>query len=379
MNSESGNKPPGQNPVPEENTSVASGRDRVWTIGTFGFLAVAAWVLYQARIVVFILIGAVLMAAFLEPAVKWLSHGQIRGRTIHRKLAAAIVMVVTALVIAGLVVIVAPSIWQQGKEFVSALPSFYESARARLESLESDSDFLPEEVESAFEEEAARLMAQGGKLAAGWAFSQARQIFQLVTLLVIPIGAFYILTDGPNLRRWLLLALPPPLRPKLKILFEEGAVSLSRYVRGQTAVCIVAGIVHSIGFAIAGLPFALILGIIAGLAEAVPFLGSLVVILTVLIVGLAHDPKTALFGVGYYMIIGNQVANYIITPRLMSKNLDIHPFAVILAALIGASLGGPVGALIALPTTVVLLTLARRFWGEAGDAGTVDDTTPSSQ
>ena len=97
----------------------------------------------------------------------------------------------------------------------------------------------------------------------------------------------------------------------------------------------------------------------------------------VLIVGLAHDPMTALFGLGYYMIIGNQLANYVITPRLMSHNLDVHPFVIILAVLVGSSLGGAVGALVALPTAVVLQTLVGRLWS-AEESGTETQRPPSS-
>jgi predicted PurR-regulated permease PerM len=205
-------------------------------------------------------------------------------------------------------------------------------------------------------------------VAASWAVSQALNILQLVVLLVIPIGAYYVLTDGGNLRRQLLLGLPPAWRPRVTMLIEASTDSLSRYVRGQTAVCFVTGILHSIGFAITGLPFWLIIGIMAGLAEAVPFLGSLVVVVTVAIVGLADSPRTAFFALFYYIVIGNQVANYLITPRLMSARLDVHPFVIILAALVGSSLGGPVGALIALPTAVVVQSVTRQMWGHVEEA-----------
>ena len=162
----------------------------------------------------------------------------------------------------------------------------------------------------------------------------------------------------------------------MDMILSESTLALSRYVRGQTAVCLVAGIMHTVFFAIVGLPYALIIGILAGLAEAVPFLGSLVVVVTVAVVGLASEPRVGMLALAYYLIIGNQVANYIITPRLMSKNLDIHPFVIIMAVLVGSSLGGAVGALLALPAAVVLQTLALRLWGKpkTDELATANDT-----
>ena len=338
-----------------------------WNLWTVLGLALLAWVLYQARFVIMILIGSILLSAFLEPFVSRVASLRIGQRELGRRLGAVIVMVASILLLAGLVVSVVPGIWREAVEFSQSLPQLLDSARVQMQQFEQ-LEFIPKEMIDEFETEGARLMAEGGKLVAGWAFSQAMQVFQLITLLVIPIGAFYLLTDGAALKNQLLYLFPPRARERVSMVIEEGATSLSRYVRGMTAVILVAGVIHTIGFTIAGLPFSLILGIIAGFAEAVPFLGSMLVVLTVTIVGLSDDPKTALFGLGYYLIIGNQLANYVITPRLMSQNLDVHPFVIILAALVGSSLGGPVGAVVALPTAVVLQTLTKRLWASQEDA-----------
>lgn len=333
-------------------------------LGTLVLLAAAAWVLYQARTVLFVLIGSILLAAFLNLPVERIERVRIGQRRLGRKPAAAIVMLISALIMAAAILLIVPQIWEQAKELAQALPDYLNAARARLLDLESLANLLSGEVESAVETELARLMAQSGSLVASWAVSQAINILQLVVLLVIPIGAYYLLTDGAGLRRQLLSGMPPSWRPRVTMLLDASSTSLSRYVRGQTAVCIVTGVLHSIGFALVGLPFWLIIGILAGLAEAVPFLGSLVVIVTVAIVGLAQDPQTAFFALFYYVLIGNPIANYFITPRLMSQRLDVHPFVIILAALVGSSLGGPLGALIALPTAVVLQSVTRQLWGQ---------------
>ena len=352
----------------EPGADARQGSGRALGLGTIALLAAAAWVLYQARTALIVLIGAILLAAFLSPAVERLSRARLRSRPLGKKFAAAIVMLIAAVVLGAAIVLIVPRVWEQAKELAQALPDYVTLARMRILELENLSNLVSPEVERAVETELARLMAQGGSVAASWVVSQAVNLLQLVVLMVIPIGAYYVLTDGGNLRKQLLLGMPPAWRPRVRMVMEASTSSLSRYVQGQTAVCIITAVLHSIGFAITGLPYWLIIGILAGLAEAVPFLGALVVIVTVAIVGLAQDPQTAVFALLYYVVIGNQVANYFITPRLMSERLDVHPFAIILAALVGSSLGGPVGALIALPTAVVLQSLTRQLWGGLEEA-----------
>jgi predicted PurR-regulated permease PerM len=149
-------------------------------------------------------------------------------------------------------------------------------------------------------------------------------------------------------------------------LLAEADRSLETYVRGQALVILVASVLAVLLFTVLGIRYSLALGLLAGLAEAVPFLGSISVVGALALVCSDRGIQHILVAVLAYVAL-NQVNNYLISPRLMSAQLSLHPFVVILAVLAGTSLGGILGAVLALPVTALLVALGGVLWG-AGEA-----------
>jgi predicted PurR-regulated permease PerM len=346
-----------------------------WSIGTLALAAAAVWILLQVQAVFVVLIGSVLLAALLDPAVARLSRLRVGRRLLGRRGAAAVVVILGVGVLGTAFVLVAPAIWEEGTRLARDLPGYVGVARQKLLGLLNDPRLLPPGAGDNVQAEINRLLAEGGRQAAGWAVSFAANLLQILGYAVIPLGAFYILADRARLRLDGLAAVPPAWRPWARVFLDDSARALSAYVRGQSAVCATAAVLYSILFSLLGLPYGVALGVLAGLAEAVPFLGSLLAATIIGVTGLASGLPVALRGLAGYLV-GNQVVNYAITPRFMSKELDLHPFYVILAALAGASLGGPGGALLALPAAAVAQTLVRRAWG--GPPGAERPAPPNS-
>jgi predicted PurR-regulated permease PerM len=134
-----------------------------------------------------------------------------------------------------------------------------------------------------------------------------------------------------------------------------GAVdrALRSYVRGQAIVCLVMGIAVGVGLALLGYPVALLLGLLVGLAEVVPYLGFLVAAVAIALAGLSVSPLHALAGVAGYVVI-NWVIGTFVTPRVMGRYLKMHPFVVTVSVLAGTQIFGPAGALLALPGAAML-------------------------
>lgn len=335
-----------------------------WGIGTLALAAAAVWLLIRASAVLVMVVGSVLLAALLEPVVAWLSRQRFYGMRLGRRGGAAIAVGTFVILVVVAIYQLAPWLWSQASVLLADLPRYASVAQAKLEALLRDRALLPPQAAGAFQTEIGRLVAEAGRKAAGWLLSLALNVIQLLGYLVIPVGAFYVLSDGARLRRELLGVLPPSWREAGATFLDDAAWALSAYVRGQSAVCATAAVLYGITFEILGLGFAPVLGIVAGISEAIPFLGSLIVVASIAVVGLAQDPALALRVVLGYIIV-NQIVNYVITPRFMSKSLDLHPFLVILAVLTGASLAGAGGALLSLPAAAVIQTLLQRSWNPA--------------
>jgi predicted PurR-regulated permease PerM len=128
---------------------------------------------------------------------------------------------------------------------------------------------------------------------------------------------------------------------------------------------LVCGTLAALLFTLIGVRYSLALGALAGIAEAVPFLGSVAVVFALVIVQSSLGLSEIVIAVGAYDAL-NQVNNYVINPRLMSARLELHPFIVILAVLAGSALGGFLGAVLALPVAALVVALGGALWGAGG-------------
>jgi predicted PurR-regulated permease PerM len=128
---------------------------------------------------------------------------------------------------------------------------------------------------------------------------------------------------------------------------------LRSYVRGQAIVCLVMAVLVGAALALLHHPAALLLGLLAGAAELIPYIGFMVAAIAIGLAGLSVSPFQALLGLAVYAGL-NWVIGTVVTPRLMGRHLTMHPFVVTVSVLAGAKLLGPAGALLALPGAAVL-------------------------
>ena len=344
--------------------SRSTGRWNALSLGTLVALAFLAWLAWLLRDVLLILVLSVFFAYVLDPLVGRVSRLPIgRGRTIGRKTASALVVLLATYAVVQAVISFVPVLWAELKRLGEQLPTYYAISETWLrQQSEMRGLGLPSEVWErviaewhAMLEKGARHLTASLPGVLGWAGS-------LLGLLVIPIGAFYILSDGGTLARGFVAGLPVSWRDMAQKLLTEADRSLEIYVRGQTLVILVASGLAIALFTILGLRYSLALGLLAGLAEAVPFLGAISVVLAIALLTSESGFQHVLVAVVAYIAL-NQVNNYLITPRLMSQQLSLHPFVIILAVLAGTSLGGMLGALLALPTAALLFSLGGVLWG----------------
>ena len=334
------------------------------TLGGLVALATLLYVLYRIRDVLLVLIGAIFLAYVLEPLVARLSRLPMpRGRMFGRKGAAAVVVLLFTVGLGFALYWLVPVLWIELQRLGRELPNYYRTVEEWLVTMEQRRGMgLPAEVWLTIQEEWHGLLERAGSGAGAAAFRVVGTLGNVLGLIVVPIGAFYILADGGALSRHFVEGLPASWRPMARQLLDQADRSLATYVRGQTLVVVVCGILAILLFTLLGVRYSLALGLLAGLAEAVPFLGSVAIIVALVLVSSSQGLTHTLVALGAYLVL-NQVNNYIINPRLMSARLELHPFIVILAVLAGSSLGGFLGAVLALPVAALVVALGGALWG----------------
>lgn len=184
----------------------------------------------------------------------------------------------------------------------------------------------------------------------------------LMNLLLIPVVTFYLLRDWDGLVVKVHDLLPRRVAPTATKLAREVDTVLSAFVRGQFYVMLALGCIYSIGLWLTGLDLALLIGMLAGLVSFVPYLGSIVGIVTACVAALVqfHD-LMQLVPVVIVFIIGQSLEGMVLTPMLVGDKIGLHPVAVMFAVLAGGQLFGFLGILLALPVASVIMVLLRHM------------------
>lgn len=208
-------------------------------------------------------------------------------------------------------------------------------------------------------------------VAAGWLLDLVKSVWSggmalvdLISLLVItPVVAFYMLRDFDPAVAKIADLVPRPYAPKVRQIAIESDTVLGRFVRGQGAVALLLACFYAIALSIAGLNFGLAIGIVAGILNIVPFVGSIVGFVLATCVALAqYDSKVMWLVIPSIFIFGQFVEGNFITPRLIGDAVGLHPVWIIFALLAGGSLFGVTGVMLAVPAAAVLGVVCRHWF-----------------
>ena len=344
-------------------------RQSLLTVAILVLVAVA-WLL---RDLVMLIGFAALLAYALDPVVSVVARVPLPGsRRLPRGVAAGIV-VLTLVVVAGWALASAvPRLVHEIARFVDSAPGVL--ARLELEvrrfaesrglhGLVGTGDGGPSGVAATVLHTA---QAWTMKLLGG-VFGNLGQIFGLVLL---PVLAFYLLADREAVRSSALRFIPDDLRPQAARVLDAVEPALRAYVRGQSIVCLVIGAVMALILKLLGFPVTLLLGVTVAVAEIVPFLGFWFAAAAIALAGYSMSPGLALAGLVIYIVINNLMGTFV-TPRLLGREVKMHPFVVTVSILGGGTLLGPPGAILALPAAAIAQSVIAEFAsvGKGLDAG----------
>ncbi|HEX5080705.1 MAG TPA: AI-2E family transporter, partial [Blastocatellia bacterium] len=176
----------------------------------------------------------------------------------------------------------------------------------------------------------------------------------MLDLLLIPFFVYYLLADYRAMRARLDLLIPPRHRAVAATLIGRFNFVISSYVRNQLVIALVMGVLYSIGFAAARVPLALSIGMLSGLLNFIPYLGTLTgLTLSLSFVALDNGGVARILAVIAVFIVVQSVEGYYLTPKLLGGSLDLHPMWVLIGLMIGGSLFGILGIILAVPVIAI--------------------------
>ncbi|HET7683417.1 MAG TPA: AI-2E family transporter [Marmoricola sp.] len=332
-------------------------------IGLLGGLGVAVAVWFGGLILdvgptLILVVVAMFLAVGLNPMVEFLIR-----RGLSRPLAVLSVIVLVLVALALFVVAIAPIVSDQVTRITENAPGWLDELahNKQIQDLNEQYDLIDKVKDYIASGDLAKQVF-GGALNVGLAVLSG-----LFNAFVIIVLTLYFLASLPTIKKAMYQLAPASRRPRVSKLGDQILRNIGGYVSGAFIVAMCAGISSLVFLWIAGLgEYAVALAIVVALLDVIPMIGATLGAIIVCAIGFATDPQVGIACVIFYVIY-QQVENYLIYPRVMSRSVDIPGAVTVIAALIGAGLLGVVGALLAIPTAAAILLLVREVFVKRQD------------
>ncbi len=307
------------------------------------------------------MLGLVLAYIF-EPLVARMC---VRG--VPRPLAVVLVILLVIGLVVGLVLILVPVIQQEVRTLLERLPSYLTAAQQQFVpwvhkhlgvELQLDIDSLRRFVTKNWSSAQDYLV-----LAFEYITSQGAVIAGVIAnVLLTPVVMFYLLRDWQDLRQRVSSFVPRPWLERALSLVDEIDAVLAEFLRGQLSVMAALALFYCAGLWIAGIDYALPLGLLSGLLGFIPYVGySTGLLLSLLVAALQFNGWEPVIGVAIVYGLGQVLESFVLTPWLVGERIGLHPLAVIFALMAFGQLFGFVGILVALPASAALLVGLREL------------------
>lgn len=246
---------------------------------------------------------------------------------------------------------------EQFPQFVNMYETWTDGVREQTENFP---EFVNEKVKQIFVGVEGKIQALLNKV-----MSTARGILDsLLIIFLIPFIVFYILKDYGEFYHIFWKVVPSKWRKDGQQLAKEIDKSLGNYIRGQLFVCLILGGVSALAFWFIGMKYPLLLGIIVGVTDIIPYFGPILGAIPTLMIA-ATVSTNLVIKAGIALAILQFVESNILSPYIVGRSLRMHPVVIMLALLVGGEIGGIIGLLLSVPLLAILRTIivhAKPFW-----------------
>ena len=331
-------------------------------LGALTFL----WLLHVAGSMLAPFVLAFVLAYVADPLVDWWA-----ARGISRTWGALAILLLAIILIGIAAALIGPLVAAQGAQFLTDLPQILDELRAwyNAQVMGLANSQLPILRDIPFEraldvrsrDVGQYLLDEIQRLHPSWeaAMGVGRGLQTGLTILgyliLTPVLAFYLLRDFPSMGRAIEQVLPPTRREGTLLFLRRYDRLLGEYLRGQLLVATFVGIATGLGFWIVGFPNAVLLGVVAGIFNIVPYLGLIVSLVPALLIALLTPPLwLSLIKVGGVFFVVQSLDSYFISPKIVGDRVGLPPVWVMFAIIGFASVFGIVGLLLAIPLAVLV-------------------------
>ncbi|MFH1867247.1 MAG: AI-2E family transporter [Patescibacteria group bacterium] len=338
------------------------------TIIKIALVIFGIYFLYLVLDIIALLFVAVIVAAAFGPWVDWFQR-----RRIPRPLGVVFIYLIIFLLIASIIFLIIPPLVEQIRQLATALPNYYGKAVIGLQQLQGSTNFdATSTIKSALDNLGSSLARATTSI-----FTTINSIFGgLIQLVVILVISFYLIVQENGLKRFMRSVTPAKYQPYLMQLMSRIHIKIGLWFRAQLLLMLVIFAVTYLGLWALQMDYVLALALWAGLTEIIPYVGPIIGALPAIFLAFTISPTMGLLVILLYVVV-QQLENNILVPTIMRKAVGLNPIISILVILIGAKVGGVVGAILSIPIATVAAVFLSDFF--EGWRGTVDSLVPEEE
>lgn len=321
-------------------------------------LVLLGWFVLKVHAALTPFILGFILAYVLDPFVD-----ELEKYRIPRSLAILLLYLLAAAAVGLSIYYILPVFLRDLNSLMELIPEYTRQVQATLLDMQLGYNRvpIPEGVRQVIDEtikwgeEATLGMIRGVAEALIWLFSQS------FNLILAPILSFYFLMEFNTLGPLLLGFLPARLRPEVSQIVTEINLVLKRFIRGNLLVALFVGVITTIGMILIGMDFPLLIGMMVGVTNFIPYFGAIISAVPALLLALLKSKWLALYVLGMMFLV-QQLEGNILSPRILGQSVGLHPLLIILALLVAGQLWGIMGLLLAVPLAGVLKVLLKHLY-----------------
>ncbi|MGB9663110.1 MAG: AI-2E family transporter [Moorellaceae bacterium] len=335
--------------------------DRIWRLALLGMLlAGALFFLYLVRKLFTSFLLAVMLAYFLKPAV-----AAFEKRGWSRSTAILVLYLLGAIALLPLIFYVLPQLLRELNNFLEQLPVLSGEVQVWLQNFYQSYQRpgMPLGLRRVVDETLTHIQLRLEN-SARQAVSLVLSLFSgLASLILAPVVAYYLLKDSEALSRGAARILPAAWREELSGVWMEIDHVLTSFVRGHLIVSMLVGLLTGAGLFLAGSRYAVIMGIVMGLADLIPYFGPLIGAVPIVALGWLESRRLGLYAV-LVVVAVQQIEAAFLAPRILGPSVNLSPLAIILILLAGGEIFGVAGLLLAVPAAAIGRIILAFLWSK---------------
>jgi predicted PurR-regulated permease PerM len=318
-----------------------------WSVIKIILILVSFFVLYLIRDVILILVAAIILSAAVNSGVDALEKKGVR-----RLIGALLIYLFVLFILFAVIIPLIPTISRQVNFLIERLPVYLKKLVELSSNKKTEFNLWQEIVKN--------WLGQSG-LRVGTLFDLFGSVFGsvFVTFMIFLI-AFYMTVQKNTLRETLKSILPIRYKERLAIAFDLAQKEVGAWVRGIIILCLSVGLMAYLGLSILGVRYALVLAVVAGVTEIIPWIGPWLGGAIAVIITLVYSPLKAIF-VAILFLAVQLLENNLLVPQVMKKVVGLNPLLVIIIVLIGGKIAGPLGVFLAVPVIVIISIFVKEY------------------